>query len=82
MRTTLTLDRDVAALLSRLRKKYPGKLRTLINDALRTGLTQLSTREKPRDVFRTRAVSLGKCKLDNLDNIAEVLAFAEGEDFK
>ena len=54
----------------------------LINDALRTGLTQLSTREKPRDVFRTRAVSLGKCKLDNLDNIAEVLAFAEGEDFK
>jgi hypothetical protein len=37
---------------------------------------------KKRSVFRTRSVDLGSCRATNVDNVAEVLAIAEGEAFK
>ncbi len=36
----------------------------------------------PRKKFRTAVHSPGRCYLPNLDNTAEVLAIAEGEQFK
>ena len=42
MRTTLTLDDDVAAMLERLRKRKGATFKQLVNDALRTGLRQLA----------------------------------------
>jgi len=82
MRTTLTLDDDVAAALERLRKARHMKLKELINDVLRRGLKDLSTPPKPRESFRTRSVALGRARLSNVDNIGETLAIAEGEPFK
>jgi len=83
MRTTLTLDKDVAAALERLRKARRASLKQVVNDALRQGLGQLaSPPAKPRRPFRTRTFSLGGCLIGNVDNIAEVLALAEGEDFR
>jgi Ribbon-helix-helix protein, copG family len=38
MRTTLTLDDDVAAALERLRKSRDASLKDLVNEALRRGL--------------------------------------------
>jgi hypothetical protein len=40
MRTTLTLDDDVAAVLERLRKSRDANLKDLVNEALRRGLVQ------------------------------------------
>jgi hypothetical protein len=37
---------------------------------------------KKRGVFRTRSVDLGSCRTANVDNIADILAVAEGESFK
>lgn len=83
MRTTLTLDKDVAASLERLRKARRASMKQVVNDALRQGLGQLaSPRARPRRPFRTTAVSLGRCLVGNVDNVAEVLAVAEGETFK
>jgi hypothetical protein len=82
MRTTLTLDADVAAAIERLRKARGTSLKEAVNDALRSGLKELAERKRPRKPYRTRAVSLGPPRLDNFDNIAEVIAFAEGEDHK
>jgi len=42
----------------------------------------MSAPAKKRSVFRTRAVDLGSCRAANLDNVAEVLAVAEGESFR
>ena len=81
VRTTLTLDDDVAALLDRVRKQRKAGLKTVINEALRRGLVSLSKPSK-RGNFQTEAVSLGVCHLPNLDNIAEVLAVAESEGFR
>jgi len=82
MRTTLTLDDDVAAQLGRARKRYRGKLRDLINEALRAGLARLDEPRISDEPFQTRSVDLGRIKLANLDDIAEVLSIAEGDDFK
>lgn len=80
MRTTLTLDRDVAESLKRLLKRRGMTMKALINDALRLGLSQIE-RPGPKKAFRTKAVSL-KPRASNVDDIAEVLALAEGDDFR
>jgi hypothetical protein len=79
MRTTLTIDDDVAALLDRLRRERGTGLRDLVNDALRRGLTQMTAQPKRREPFRTRSVDLGRPRLADIDNIAEALAIVEGE---
>ncbi len=82
MRTTLTLDDDVAAALERLRKSSNSGLKELINDALRRGLKEMSARPKRTRSFRTKSVALGRVRLASIDNIGEALAFAESESFK
>jgi Arc/MetJ family transcription regulator len=81
MRTTLTLDDDVAAQLERLRRTRNANLKDLVNEALRRGLRDMSTPQKKRRMFRTRAFRMGK-PLVNIDNVAEALAYLEGEGFK
>ncbi len=81
MRTTLTLDDDVAAMIVRLRKSRGASLRNLVNDALRRGLQEMDARSKPRSAFRTRSVALGRVRTASVDNIGEALVIAEGEGF-
>jgi hypothetical protein len=81
VRTTLTLDEDVRIDLERACRERNQKLRTVVNEALRAGL--LALRSEPRrtlEPYRTQPVSLGRPRLPDLDNIAEILAVAEGDD--
>ena len=80
MRTTLTLEPDVAEALERLREQKGLTLKAAVNEALRIGLVQLA-RPKRRKAFHTREVSLGP-RASNLDDVAEALALAEGDDFR
>ena len=82
MRTTITLEDDVAALLKRLGKGRGLKFKDLVNLALREGMKNLTTPARKRKVFHTRSVDLGPSRSANVDNIAEVLAVAEGESFR
>ncbi len=83
MRTTLTLEKDVAIALERLRKARKASLKAVVNEALRQGLGRMAgPPATPRKPFRTRTLSLGRCLMGNIDNVAEVLAVAEGERFK
>lgn len=82
MRTTLTIDDDVAAQLELLRRSRDLSLRDIVNDALRRGLREMGARPKKREPFRTQPIDGVKPLLDNFDNIAEALAYAEGEAFK
>ena len=82
MRTTITLDRDVAAALERLRKSRDAGFKQIVNEALREGLKQLAAPPKRRARFSTRVADLGRSKVGRLDNIAEVIAVAEGEPFR
>ena len=82
MRTTLTLDRDVAALLERVRIGRRLSLKEVMNDALRKGLRQLQKDAPGRTPYQTPTVSLGACLVGSLDDVSEVLAVAEGDGFK
>jgi hypothetical protein len=82
MRTTLTLDDDVAALLRRVQEARKVGLKDVVNEALRQGLQQMASPPPHRAPFRTRSVSLGRCLIGNVDDIAEALAVAEGEAFR
>ena len=82
MRTTLTLDDDVAAKLNHLRKTRRESLRDLVNEGLRRGLAQLAGRPKRQEPFRTTSAALGRCLIGNVDNVSDALAIAEGESFR
>jgi hypothetical protein len=72
MRTTLSLDDDVAAQLEAWRAKQNLSFKDAVNSALRRGLDELS-RPKARKAFRTKPIDMGLCRLPNLDNVWEVL---------
>ena len=82
MRTTLTLDKDVAAIIERLRKTRGESLRSLVNEALREGLKHLAAPRRQQVIYCTGSVDLGRCLLGSVDNVAEVLAVAESESFR
>ena len=80
MRTTLTLDDDVAAALERLRRARDASLKDVVNEA--GGLSELAARPKRREPFRTQSVELGRLRLASIDNVSESLAIGEGDALK
>ncbi|MGD8294934.1 MAG: hypothetical protein PVG26_12015 [Desulfobacterales bacterium] len=81
MRTTLTIEDDVAKLLESVRKGRNTSLKVVINEALRQGLRDMTKPPRRGKPYETRSVNLGRCQLSNLDDISEVIAFAEGDTF-
>ena len=79
MRTTLTLDADVAARLEREMRKRGTSFKAVINDLLRAGLDAAQTPKRKTRAFRTEGFDLGPSLVGSLDNVEEVLARAEGE---
>lgn len=80
MRTTLSLDPDVAARLRRLRESRRGPFKQLVNDALRHGLGALEDAASvPPAGPPTSPVSLGGALLPDVDDVSGVLAVAEGD---
>ncbi len=82
MRTTLTLEPDVAAALERLRKDRELTLKAAVNEALRRGLRALEEPEPGPEPFRLRTWHGARARVENLDDVAEVLALAEGDAFR
>src|SRR4030095_5197175 len=83
VRTTLTLDDDVARELQRLQEQRREPFRQTVNFVLRAGFTVLARNvPRGRKAYRTEPVSLGSPRLKTLDDISEVLAFAEGEEHR
>jgi len=82
MRTTLTLDPDVAALLERVCEVRGASLKEVVNEGLRRGLEQMVEPARPAESFRTQTVSLGSCLIGDFDDVAEALAVAGGQGFR
>lgn len=79
MRTTLTLDPDVAAKAKKAAARLRKPFKDLINAALRVGLEEV-LKPPPARPYRTTPRPLGLRKGFSYDNIGELLAHAEGED--
>jgi hypothetical protein len=81
MRTTITLEDDIAASLKRLAKARHLKFKALLNLVLREGIKSMTRPVRKRKTFQMRSVDLGRCRSASVDNVAEVLAITEGESF-
>jgi hypothetical protein len=81
-RTTLTLDPDVAAELERRRRRRGTTLKAEVNELLRAGLSRVSEPATPTRRFETTVLPLGRPLVESFDDIAEVLALAEGEEHR
>lgn len=78
MRTTITLEDDVAAKLrAEVRKRKNATFKETVNEVLRLGL-QVRREVAAAPKFKVRARSLGKRPGVNYDNIGELLEQMEG----
>ncbi|MGA2499126.1 MAG: DUF2191 domain-containing protein [Tepidisphaeraceae bacterium] len=83
MRTTLTIDDDIAIRLERLRKAKGASLKSVVNAALRAGVQQLAAaRKTPAKTYSMPSVSLGGCRIGSLVSVSDALAIAEGEQYR
>ena len=79
VRTTLTLDDDVAAQLKKHMAQRGISLRQLVNDALREGLSLLDRPTVPRKPYRTKPWALGGSRVGSLDDVEKALSRVDGE---
>lgn len=78
MRTTVTLDEDVAAKLTSLARRTGRAFRDVLNETLRRGLVRPAA-SSPREPFRVKTRDMGKLRPGlALDNIADLIEQAEG----
>lgn len=78
MRTTLTLDEDVARRLNAETRQSGRTFREVVNDCLRRGLAERTSREKPPP-FVVQARDLGGLRPGlTLDSIGDLLETVEG----
>jgi hypothetical protein len=82
MRTTVTLDDDLAVRLEQRRAERGMTFKDVLNDAVRRGLAVAEEQEKAGPVTATtRPLPLGRRLIGDIDNVAEALAAVEGEAF-
>lgn len=77
MRTTITLDDDVAAKLKERCRRTGTSFKAVVNDALRLGLGAKRSL-KPMSRFRLKTRRLGLREGLSYDNIADLLEQIEG----
>ncbi|HEY4364337.1 MAG TPA: hypothetical protein VGN17_25455 [Bryobacteraceae bacterium] len=82
MRTTLTLDADVAALLEKAQASGNKTFKETVNAALRLGLLKMMAAPEARRPFRTRILPTGPRAVADISNTAEILSLVEREDYR
>lgn len=74
MRTTLTLDDDVAALLKRQARKTGEPFKQVVNETLRRGL--IADKQPTRKPFKVKPINLGLPR--DFDKVEDLLEYLEG----
>jgi hypothetical protein len=80
MRTTLTLEPDVAAEIERRRRERNTSLKEEVNGLLRLGLRSAEA-EEPREPFHTQSIPMGRLLID-ITSVSRAIEEAEGPDHK
>ena len=70
----------MAVQIERLRRERDASLKDVVNDVLRRGLIGM-LKPRKRNLVKLETFDIGKPRI-NIDNVAEAIAYAEGEDYK
>ncbi len=81
VRTTITLDDDVAKMLERVVTERGVRTKDVVNAILREGLRGGQARPKRR-AYRMTPIDLGRCLVGDVADVAAALAAAEGDRFR
>lgn len=81
MRTTLTLDPDLASALRERQRRSGRTWKEVVNDAIRRGL-EAAPADEPREPYATPSYDPGPPRVQGVHSVHEILAIAEGEDFR
>ena len=83
MRTTVTLDDDLAVRLEQRRAERGLTFKEALNDAVRRGLAVADEQDQADPVaVTTRPLPLGRRLIGDIDSVAEALAAVEGEAYR
>jgi hypothetical protein len=77
MRTTITLDDDVAAAVERRRRELDHSLKREVNELLRAGLIYFEQERPPQTRFHVTPLDVGEL-LVPIDDVSAALDLAEG----
>jgi hypothetical protein len=77
VRTTTTIDDDVAALLNKEMRKTGHSFKQVLNDVLRQGFN--GAKQRPRKPFKVKPFNLG---LPQFTKVEELLEQLEGPDYR
>lgn len=77
MRTTLTLDDDIAALLKKESRRSGKPFKELVNRYLRRGIA--APKQAPRQRFKVKAKNVG---LPHFEKTEQYIEFLEGPDHR
>jgi hypothetical protein len=81
LRTTLTLDPDVSAEIERRRRARATSLKHEVNELLRAGLRAAAEPAEPSRRYELPLLDAGE-PLVPIDDVAEALRIAEGDDYR
>lgn len=80
MRTTLTLDADLVAVLQERARRTGATWKEVVNDAIRRGLAAEPAPE--RAPYVTPTTDAGPPRLTGVHGVHDLLTYAEGEDYR
>ena len=72
----------MAIQVEQLRRDHNTPLKSVINEALRRGLKEMTAKSGKRKRFRTKTVALGACMVGSIDDVGGLLADEEGTRFE
>lgn len=81
MRTTITLDDDVATAVERRRQELHHSFKQEVNELIRAGLVHLEREAPARPRFRVQPLDAGEL-LVPVDDVSAALDIAEGSHWK
>jgi hypothetical protein len=81
IRTTITLDEDVAKSIDRLVAERGSRPKDVVNELLRIGLRSARAPAK-RETYTLEPVDLGRCLIGDVADVAAALAAAEGDRYR
>jgi hypothetical protein len=77
VRTTVTFDEDVAALLKKEIRRSGDPFKQVLNRAVRNGL--ITPAKAPRKPFKVTPINLG---LPHFDKVQDLLEYLEGPEYR